>query len=65
MLDILGISISLPDSFSYLAEPGFTFMLNFLSWILIAFLINFIFIGVVRWITRQSFMAQMNKLWQI
>ena len=53
MLNILGFMIPLPPGFEFLAQPGVAFVLNMVAWIVIAVLINFLLMRVLKIIVRQ------------
>ena len=53
MLNILGYIVELPADLAFLAAPGFAFAINMMAWILIAILINFVFLKILKFITRR------------
>jgi MscS family membrane protein len=53
VLNILGYIIELPAELAFLSTPGFAFAFNMLAWIIIAVLINLIFLRILKFITRR------------
>lgn len=53
MFHILWFQIPLPDGFLFLNAPIIQFVANIAAWILIALVVNFILLRVIRFITRQ------------
>ncbi len=53
MFQLLWFQIPLPDGLQFLETPVVQFLANIAAWILIALLVNFILLRVIRFITRQ------------
>jgi MscS family membrane protein len=53
MLSLLGFSIPLPPEVAFLSYPVAQFILNALAWVLIALMVNFILMRLLRFVTRQ------------
>lgn len=53
MLVLLGFNIPLPPALSFLASKPATFLLNLAAWFLIALLVNFVFLRLLKRLTRR------------
>lgn len=53
MLDLLGFLIPLPPALAFLAEKTATFIVNLAAWLLIALLVNFIILRLLKVLTRR------------
>jgi MscS family membrane protein len=53
MLNLLGYLIVLPSGLEFLGEPVWAFCINLVAWILIALLVKFVVLRLLKFITRQ------------
>ena len=53
MFQLLWFQIQLPEALAFLLNPISEFIINLAAWILIAILVNFILMRIIRFITRQ------------
>lgn len=53
MINLLGFQIPVPPELNFLTYPGVQFALNAIVWVLIAVVVNFILLRLLRYITRQ------------
>lgn len=53
MITILGFSFQLPPGLEFLAAPIYEFIINLAAWLLVAFLVQFVILRSIKFITRR------------
>lgn len=53
MINILGWTLQLPAGLEFLAQPVIEFIINVTAWLLVAVVVNFVFLRLLKFVTRR------------